>query len=132
MATVPSSRAAKNKGQKTAVRQKDMSSESSNCESSNCMICDKVIKDQDSSNKGQDSIFCKGDCQGWLHRTCAGISKKAFNEATVSDQPFYCHYCRCNLQEEISLLNSTIVELKAELKAALKKTNSQKEESHST
>ena len=68
MATVPSSRAAKNKGQKTAVRQKDMSSESSNCESSNCMICDKVIKDQDSSNKGQDSIFCEGDCQGWLHR----------------------------------------------------------------
>ena len=63
----------------------------------------------------------------------AGISKKAFNEATVSDQPFYCHYCRCNLQEEeISLLKSTIVELKAELKEALKKTNSQKEEFHST
>ena len=50
MATLPSSRAAKNKGQKTAVRQKDMSSESSNC-----VICDKVIKDQDSSNKGQES-----------------------------------------------------------------------------
>ena len=73
--------------------------------SSNCVVCERIIKDQDSSNSGQDAIFCEGDCQGWLHRTCAGISEKAFNVATTSD---HYHYCRCNLQEvEISLLKST-------------------------
>lgn len=112
--TTRAASASKNKGLKTASRQKNITTG----ESSNCVVCEKIIKDQDSSNKGQDSILCEGDCQGWLHRTCAGISKKAFIEATASDQPFYCHYCRCNLQEEeISQLKITITDLRAELKA---------------
>ena len=44
-----------------------------------CLICDKVIKD---GVPGQESILCEGECcQGWIHRTCAGLSKRAFQIA---------------------------------------------------
>ena len=79
----------------------------------NCSICEKVIKDQ---QKGQESIFCERDCQAWMHRICAGISRKAFGKAKSSDDPFFCHYCLCHKQEtEIINLKTTINSLQSEL-----------------
>ena len=68
------------------------------------------------SHKGQDSILCEGECQGCMHKVCAGICKNAFQKANVSDEPFYCHYCKSSRQEaEISNLKSTINNLESEL-----------------
>ena len=82
----------------------------------NCVICEKVIKEIEGSHKGQDSILCEGEYQGWMHRVCAGISKNALQKANDSDEPFYCHYCKSSRQEaEISNLKSTINNLESEL-----------------
>lgn len=81
-----------------------------------CLICDKVIKDSARQQKGQDAVLCEGDCQGWLHRVCAGVTKKAFHEAADSGKPFFCHYCKSTKQEEdISNLKQTIDDLKSEI-----------------
>ena len=78
-----------------------------------CLICDKNIRD---NKQGQESIFCEGKCQGWLHRTCACLSKKAFQAANVTTEPFYCQYCRCHNQEkEIARLQATVTALQTEL-----------------
>ncbi len=91
-----------------------------------CQICDKVIKDAEGKQKGQDSIFCEGNCQGWLHRSCAGITKTAFqaiSSVSFSDR-FLCLYCKTTEQdEEIKQLKETIVKL--ELKLAEQSTLTQ-------
>ncbi len=56
----------------------------------NCLICEKVIKEPEGKSKGHDSIFCDGTCQGWLHRTCAGIPKLIFQDISSSQDPFLC------------------------------------------
>ena len=81
-----------------------------------CAICDELINDADD---GDDSIFCDGSCQGWLHRQCAGLSKKRFQIIGESSDPFYCPHCMLHrqaceikdLKETISLLTSRIESL---------------------
>ena len=60
-----------------------------------CLICDKNIVDASTKNKGQDSVFCEGSCQGWLHRRCAGLCKSIFKVISSPEHnfPFYCLYC---------------------------------------
>ena len=81
-----------------------------------CLICDKVIKD---GVAGQESILCEGECcQGWIHRTCAGLSKRAFQIVTGSADPFLCHYCSSlTLQREIKQLKQTVSSLQAEVES---------------
>ncbi len=38
-----------------------------------CLVCEKVIKDKSAKSQGEDSIFCEGSCNGWIHRQCAGM-----------------------------------------------------------
>ncbi len=79
----------------------------------NCIICEKVIKDSEGKSKGQDSIYCEGSCQGWLHRTCAGVPKPVFQAISLSQDPFLCVYCKNIKQEEkITNLESTIQDLR--------------------
>ncbi len=88
-------------------------SESQAKEVHQCLFCDKPIKD---GKQGQESIFCEGDCQGWIHRTCACLSKKAFEAAKESDLPFFCNNCHNQKQElEIAQLRSTVAALQDEL-----------------
>ena len=59
-----------------------------------CSICEKEVVDKDDQRKGQDAIFCEGNCQEWLHRVCTGLPKKVFLEVyKESDVTLYCPYC---------------------------------------
>ena len=51
--------------------------EDRNCEV--CIVCDCSILEPSESTEGQDAVFCEGDCQGWVHRICAGLSHPAFD-----------------------------------------------------
>ena len=91
----------------------------------NCIVCEKAIKDSDEANKvkGQDSLLCEGNCQRWMYRICAGISKQAQLEADNSNDPFLCHRCISSrqtkeiitLQAMVSRLESELTSLKAKL-----------------
>ena len=55
-----------------------------------CLMCEKKIVD-----RTEESIFCEGTCQRWLHRCCAGLTKSQFKK--LSDQsstPFACANCK--------------------------------------
>ena len=83
-----------------------------------CLICDKNIVDASAKSKGQDSVFCEGSCQGWLHRTCAGLSKSMFKVISSPEHncPFYCLYCtHVRYSDQISNLKSTIEDLSGKL-----------------
>ena len=81
-----------------------------------CLICDDDIIDQNEQCEGQDSIFCDGLCQGWLHRRCAGLTKKAFLLCSESSKPFKCPHCQLRTQEkELLELKSVVEVLRVEL-----------------
>ena len=44
-----------------------------------CLVYEKVILEPDDKNDGHDEVFCEGDCQGWIHRQCAGLTHPAFD-----------------------------------------------------
>ena len=67
-----------------------------------CSVCERTILD---GEPGQESIYCEGECLGWIHRRCAALSKRAFQLATESEDPFLCHYCASHKQgSEIKIL----------------------------
>ena len=79
-----------------------------------CVICEKVIVEGTQKVKGHDAVKCEGECQGWMHRSCAGLSTVLFQR--ISDpsnvEPFSCSYCaRLDYQNQIQSLKSTIAEL---------------------
>ena len=83
-----------------------------------CLICNKNIVDASAKSKVQDSVFCEGSCQGWLHRTCAGLFKSMFKVISPPEQncPFYCLYCtHVRYSDQISNLKSTIEDLSGKL-----------------
>ena len=48
-----------------------------------------------------EAIVCEGECQQWIHRGCASISKKLLATLTASTEPFLCLTCsRAGLQEQ--------------------------------
>ncbi len=84
-----------------------------------CIVCEKVIKEKSSKSKGEDSIFCEGVCQGWMHRHCVGISKPAFSALNASPDPFLCTYCSntkiTELRQSIDALKNEVTSLKQQL-----------------
>jgi len=46
------------------------------------------------SISGEDSIFCEGACDSWVHRRCAGQPKIVIESIKLSDKPFLCPFCR--------------------------------------
>ena len=74
-----------------------------------CLVCDRFITDPSTKAKGQDSAFCDGECKGWLHRVCVGLTKLQFSNIISSPKPFYCQHCsQFRFEEEITHLKSTI------------------------
>ena len=78
------SMASRSRKAKKQARQTKKKKGDSNCEI--CVVCDKEINDDT-----EDSIFCEGECQGWIHRVCAGMSQKIFQTLDNPDTPFLCH-----------------------------------------
>ena len=71
-------------------------SQSSTCTCPIC--CDTIVDTQsDDGRDGDDSIFCEGLCNSWLHRRCAGLSVQAFNAINADPnkdrKPFRCPHC---------------------------------------
>ena len=79
----------KQAGKKTSQKGKQNASTSE----SHCAICLDIIIEADESNDGRDAIYCEGMCQDWLHRGCAGLSKKSFNIIKDLIEPYYCPHC---------------------------------------
>lgn len=81
-----------------------------------CPICDESIKDSSTRVSGQDSVFCDGVCNTWLHRRCAGLSKMLFVALSHSKDPFYCPHCRLHLlSKELSSLRMDFDALSSKL-----------------
>ncbi len=80
-----------------------------------CSICEKFILDDNKGQKGQDSIFCEGACQAWLHRGCTGLSKKKFLALKVSNESFSCVSCDLDVHsKELFTLSNDVKSLKEE------------------
>ena len=53
-----------------------------------------------------------------MHITCVGLSKKAFQSARESPEPYLCHYCSSvSQQSEIQQLKETVIALQAEIES---------------
>lgn len=76
-----------------------------------CPVCEASFK------SGQESIFCEGECQKYVHRQCAGLTKGQFAKAAESDSPYYCLHCTVSMQNtEICKLKQLVSELTAIIK----------------
>ena len=77
-----------------------------------CSICLETIIDCNEQNEGNDAIYYEGECDGWLHRQCARLSKVVFKSFQNSDKPFYCPHCHINNYEtQLNNMKSTITSL---------------------
>ena len=77
-----------------------------------------VIEDAVGKKKGHGLIFCDGahDCQEWIHRQCAGLSKGAFQAVSTSDDLFHCLHCLIHQQsKELAVLKRAVKSLSDEL-----------------
>ena len=80
-----------------------------------CIVCDCTILEASESTEGQDAVFCEGDCQGWIHHMCAGLSCPAFDNLNEST-PYLCSFCTCTKQyKEICDLKETVKTLSNKL-----------------
>ena len=74
-----------------------------------CLICDNIILEPRENTDGHDTILCEGDCQGWTHRHCAGITRPVFEKLLSESAPYLCPHCTLGKQyNEISALKETI------------------------
>ena len=94
-------RAVKAASEKNAKRKAN----SKETESFHCTICEDVNIDQSDQEPGQDSIYCEGKCDAWVHRHCAGLTVSAFRTSKTTSEPFHCLHCKLDSQvnELISL-----------------------------
>ena len=79
-----------------------------------CPVCEKAVID--GGRKSQDSIFCEGSCQAWLHRCCAGLTRTRFAELSDDSMPFYCPSCASDKHtQELAELKSAMAALVQEV-----------------
>lgn len=94
-----------------------------------CPVCDEHIVDATDGKLGQESIFCDGACQAWLHRKCAGLSKSTFSELSKSIKPYQCPHCKVNvLESEVSSLKDLVKNLSSDLSMVTNELTSLKEQ----
>ena len=81
-----------------------------------CLICDNAILEPGENTDGHDAVFCEGDCQGWIHRHCASLTRPAFEKLLSESTAYLCPHCtlakQCN---EINALKETIKNLTQKL-----------------
>lgn len=86
-----------------------------------CSVCEEAILEGATSTRSSahEAIKCDGTCAGWLHRQCAGLSRKTYELLGECDSEFYCPHCRLNKQDlEIQSLRDLILSLSSELRCA--------------
>ena len=88
-------------------------------EPSICPVCDQSIRElsEDGKDPGDETLCCEGTCKGWYHRKCVGISKRAYDIASESDNLFYCLFC---MQHHY---NNVIADLKTQICTLVSKFN---------
>lgn len=73
----------------------------------------------DSIDKGQECLKCEGDCGCTVHRYCAGVTKRHFEELSKGSTPFVCQWCALKTTHAvIQQLQSEVASLKLELAEA--------------
>ena len=78
---------------------------------SECCVCSNYIVDGE-----DDALFCEGECNGWMHRYCAGIPVKHFENLTSTSIPFLCYSCTLQTHERVTAeLKEQVKSLAAEL-----------------
>ena len=83
-----------------------------------CVCCQPIAKGKD------ETLFCAGDCQQWLHRYCAGVSAHCYRNITEKTSLFLCFACSLvSHKKEIDSLKDAVELLKGEI-AILKSTQS--------
>jgi len=83
---------------------------------SDCIVCEEPILEPNDNCDGDEAVFCEGDCQGWIHRKCADLSRSAFNRLGESDTQYLCSQCMLAYQNsEINKLMNTIRDLNASI-----------------
>ena len=87
----------------------------------NCEICEKTIIDK---HPGEEAVLCKGSCQSWLHRRCAGLPTKHFKLLSDSSEPFRCYICcQKSFREELQQLHAKVSNLETKLLSSIPKQN---------
>lgn len=82
-----------------------------------CPICNDDIEDPSPKVPGQDSVFCEGLCNTWLHRRCTGLPKSAFDILSSNSESFCCPHCALSkLKAEIINLKMTVESLTSQVK----------------
>ena len=52
---------------------------------------------------------CEGNCNAWVHKTCLGLNKQAYDALSESDSPYLCPHCMINKQtQEIDSLKQLV------------------------
>ena len=75
-----------------------------------CVCCQPVAKEKD------ESLFCGGGCQQWLHRYCAGVSTQVYKGIKEKGATFFCYACCLEKhRREIDGLNAAVDQLKGEI-----------------
>ena len=76
-----------------------------------CVVCCQTLHP-----RKDEALFCDGRCQQWLHRYCSSVSVEAYKSIQADGSRFFCYDCyRRNKDEQLSLLEQTVLELKAEI-----------------
>ena len=76
-----------------------------------CTICYKAIAEGE-----EEAFLCEGDCQKWLHCSCAGLSAGHFTHLSNTSNSFLCINCAHKAQKtSVSLLQTEVATLKAEI-----------------
>ena len=78
-----------------------------------CCVCLQKFNEKD------ETLFCSGRCQKFVHRHCACVSQQAFKELCAEDaEQFLCYCCfKAQKDEQVKSLMSTVEILKAEIDA---------------
>jgi len=91
------------------------------CKGPECPICEDIILDESGYGKGdgEDAIFCfcEGECQAWLHRRCAGLSRPVFvGLSRGKDKPYFCPHCKLgSVMAKFEGMEAELASLKKEL-----------------
>jgi len=90
-----------------------------------CLVCEEPILESGEHCEGDEAVFCEGDCQGWIHRKCGGMTHSAFNKLGESDTSYLFSQCMlANQNKEISKLTNIIRDLNASIVSLTETINS--------
>lgn len=110
------------KSQPRSIKTRKPDSDKVNLNDCSCVICEDLIDDAT-----EDSVFCDGSCQNWIHRRCAGLSKTRFAKIHKSEDKFLCPHCQlesqydslCDIRSVVAKMAQEIQLLKAQVSSTI-------------